>query len=342
MRRTLWLFLIFLLLGGGTFWYLQQNREDDLMRGLRAERNFATPAIEKIQKIVVYHRDGETIRLQRQKGYWQYNGKHKVRPNVMVNLLDAVKRMEIKYKPSKAAVPDMIRNLAGEGIKVELYDGLDNIIKAYYIGGATPDERGTYLIMDGFDQPFVGHIPSWEGNLRMRFELKGEDWKDKTVFGENPQAIRSLSVEYPKLRNRSFKLDKLKNGTYEIHPFYSTTPQMKAPYREGSAESFLAGFESLVAEGFETENEGKDSIRQLLPFCIITLTNDAGETRQAKLHPVFPDQSLVLDPKTGQWTRNANGTVERYFADLNNGEFMLIQDRVFRKVLRGYEYFFGK
>ena len=63
----------------------------------------------------------------------------------------------------------MVKSLASEGIKVELYDRKGEKIKAYYVGGATPDERGTYMIMENAEEPYVAHIPSWEGNLRFRF-----------------------------------------------------------------------------------------------------------------------------------------------------------------------------
>jgi hypothetical protein len=338
MTRTTWLLLAFFVLGIIAVGYTYLNREDALMRGLKAERNFALKDLSRLRKIFIAQRDGETTLLEKKNGDWIYNQKHLARPNAIENLLDAIQRVEIDHIPAKAAVQNIVRNLAGEGIKVELYESGAKPIKTYYVGGGTSDERGVYMIMEGFDQPFVCHIPGWEGNLRYRYNLRGDDWRDKTVFAEDPEQIQSLSIEYPKQKNRSFTLER-KGGSFVIQPFYSTTPLIRAAYREGSAEAFLIGFESLVAEAFENSTPAKDSVRQLVPFSIITLTNTRGKRTWAKLFPIFPDTDLALDPKTGQWVGADGLTVERYFVDHSSGDFMLIQDRVFRKVLRGYEYF---
>lgn len=341
MTRTTWLLLSFFILGVIAVAYTYFNREDALMRGLKAERNFAVKDVSRLRKIFIAQRDGETTLLEKKGSEWLYNGQHKARPNAIENLLDAIQRVEIDHIPAKAAIKNIVRNLAGEGIKVELYESGDKPIKTYYIGSGTQDERGVYMIIEGFDQPFVCHIPGWEGNLRYRYNLRGDDWRDKTVFAEDPDNIEKVSIEYPKQKNRSFKLER-KGNSFDIRPFYEITPRFRLPYREGSAEAFLIGFESLVAEAFENETPAKDSVRQIIPFSIITVTNKQGKTTQAKLFPIFPEAVVSTDPKTGQWIGANGATVERYFVDHSSGDFMLIQDRVFRKVLRGYEFFFGR
>ena len=342
MNRTTWLLLSFFILGIIAIAYIYFNREDALMRGLKAERNFAVKDVSRLQKIFIAQRDGETTLLEKKGSEWLYNGKYKARPNAMENLLDAIQRVEIDHIPAKAAIKNIVNNLAGEGIKVELYESGEQPIKTYYIGSGTQDERGVYIIMDGFDQPFVCHIPGWEGNLRYRYNLRGDDWRDKTVFAEDPDNIQSVSIEYPKQKNRSFKLERKGGSSFDIRPFYEITPNLRLPYREGSAEAFLIGFESLVAEAFENETPAKDSVRQIVPFSVISVTNKQGKTTQAKLFPIFPESVMSLDPKTGQWISSDGATVERYFVDHSSGDFMLIQDRVFRKVLRGLDFFYGR
>lgn len=342
INRSTWLLIAFFGLGIAALAYVYLNKEDALMRGLKAERNFGIKNVAQIRKIFIAQRDGETTLLEKRGADWLYNSKFKARPNAIENVLDAIARVEIDHIPAKAAVSNIVKNLAGEGIKVEIYASGEKPIKTYYIGGGTADERGTYMIMEGFDQPFVCHIPGWEGNLRYRFTLRGDDWRDKTVFAENPEAIQAVSIEYPKQKNRSFKLERKGNNRFEIKPFYSITPAIQAPYREGSAEAFLIGFESLGAEAFENSTPAKDSVRQIVPFSIITVTNQQGKTTQVKLFPIFPDLDVVFEPKTGKWISPNGATVERYFADHSSGDFMLVQDRVFRKVLRGYDFFFGR
>lgn len=322
MKRTTLFLIIFLLLGSATTWYIL-SKPDEKTSLAGADRRFKVENTEEIYKIFIADRDGAKTTLERKDGYWLYNGKYTARPNAMDNLLDAIRRVEIQYKPPTAAVKNMITSLATEGIKVEIYNKNNKLLKSYYVGGATADERGTYMIIDGAEQPYVASIPGWEGNLRFRYNLTGDDWRDKTVFAEKAENIESVSIEYPKNRNKSFRLER-KGNNYTITPFYETTPKIQRPYKEGSAERYLEGFRSLGAEAFENENPKRDSIRQLVPFSIITLKNKEGNERIVKLFPLF----------------GTSDQVERYLADVNTGDFMLVQHLVFGKILWGYEFFF--
>ncbi|MBK6949823.1 MAG: hypothetical protein IPH16_18705 [Haliscomenobacter sp.] len=108
------------------------------LRLSREERRFAVPDTSRIGKIFLAHRDNETVLLERKGTQWIYNGNWKVRPGAMENLLDAVRRIEIKYQPAQAAVPNMVRDLGSEGIKVEIYDKRNRPLAVYYVGGSTP------------------------------------------------------------------------------------------------------------------------------------------------------------------------------------------------------------
>lgn len=334
-RSTLILLVLFFILGGATLWYLFKESSGGAST-LGADRAFAVADTTAIHKIFLADREGERVTLERKDGYWLYNGKWKARPTAVRNLLDAVSRVQMLYVPPRAMVDNMVRVLATRGIKVELYGRNGDILKTYYVGGATPDERGTFMMLEGAEQPYVVGIPEWEGNVFFRYNLKGEDWRDRAVFSEDPNRITSVTVEYPKQRNKSFRLEKVDNS-FRIEPLFPTTAVIDKPYRKGSAETFLVAFEQLGAEAFENKNSRRDSIRQLIPFSIITVRNDAGEEKWVRLHPILPP-GAALDIKTGLPTRG--GTIERYFADCSSGDFMLVQDRVFRRILWAYEFFF--
>lgn len=321
--------LLFLLLGAASTWYWMQEKKG-AGSPLAEERNFAVEE-SRIGKIALVWRDGEIVRLTRNGSEWQYNGRWKARPTAMANLLDAITRITIAYKPAQAAVPQMVKNLATEGIKVEIYDPSGKLLKVYYVGGATPDERGTFVIREGYDQPYVAELPGWEGNLRFRYNLRGEDWRDRSVFAEDPDAIRWVSIEYPRQRNMSFRLEK-KQGSFEVTPFYPNTPRSTRPMRPGAAEAFLVGFEQLGAEAFENDYPYQDSIRQMLPFAEIAMGYAQGGEKKVRFYPLSNPADSAGIP--------ANGETERFFAATDRGDFLLVQNRVFRKVFWGYPFFF--
>ncbi len=329
MKKTLLLLLAFGMLGAFVLWYftVQSNIS------LGTDRHFKVENPEDVYKIFIADRQGETVLLERKPGYWLYNGKYKARPNAIANLLDAITRVDIKYKPPQAAVKNMITDLAANGLKVEIYNKNGKRLKAYYIGGSTSDERGTHMIMEGAQQPYVAYLPGWEGNLRFRYNLRGDDWRDKTIFAYQQSDIQSVTVEYPKQRNQSFRIER-KGDDFEVKPFYATTPVINRPLDLSKVEAYLEGFKSLGAEAFENRNPRRDSVQRLIPFSIISVTDKNGNTTVARLFPIIPAHNSAIAPLPG-----AN-VVERYFLDWNREDFMLIQHQVFSKVLREYEFFF--
>ena len=337
MNRTIVLLIIFVLFGGGTLLYLNSSGDSQKSNStLGQDRNFSVPG-EDIYKIFIADRDGTQTTLERKGEGWIYNNQWKAKENAIDNLLDAITRVRVRYKPAEAAVENMIRSLATEGIKVEIYGQANKLLKAYYVGGAPPDERGTYMILEGEEQPYVNEIPSWEGNLRFRYNLKGKHWRDETIFDYQLEDISSVSVEYPKQRSKSFILKKEGEST-EVAPFFETTKLIEKPANEGLIEAFLIGFEKFIAEGFENENPGRDSISNLIPFCKISVEDHEGEIKTLSLFPIYPDRSGI-DLETGEVIRS-DIPVERYFADCSNGDFYLVQNRTTKRFLWSYDSFF--
>lgn len=336
MKRSQILLLLFVLLGSVTGYFLYNQKQQPDYSTLTADRNFAPDNIEDIHRIFIAHRDGYIADLKKRGSQWMINEDQVVRKNAIDNVLDAVERIKVKYKPPTNAVPNMVQNLATEGIKVELYDAKDKLLKTYYIGGSTADERGTFAIMEGSEQPYVTHIPGWEGNLRFRFNFKGDDWRDKTLFRYRIQDVQELSIQYPKQRNLSFKMTR-KGNEFEVLPFNDASPRKPIPPNQSRVDAFLAGFNEIIAEAFENDNPIQDSILQLLPFSIINIKDQQGNEREVKLFPIVLD-GVSIDPKSG--LRIMQKEIERYFVEVDNKDFMLAQNRLIKEILWAYDYFF--
>ena len=287
--------------------------------------------VESIQKIFLADRRGNQTTLERSEEGWIYDGRYPVNPNVIKNLLDAVSQVEIQYIPPAAATRPMVEDLASSGIKVEVYGKKDDLLKAYYVGGTTADERGTIMIMEGSEQPYVTQIPSMVGALRVRYAVTGDQWRDKTLFHMKPEDITEVSVEYPKMKNRSFRLTREEDG-FSIRPFYEVTRPITLPYKQGSAEHYLQGFEGIIAEAFENENPLRDTIVQRLPFSIITVQTKGGEEQVVRLHPAISSNAYLNE---------APPVFEHYLAEVfPNNDFILVQDRIVTRILWGYDFFF--
>lgn len=333
-KRTILLLLATLLLGAASWWFVQKSGDTKTTLA-GADRAFAVKDTNSIGKIFLADRLGNKTTLVRQGKEWTYNGQYTARPNAIKNLLDAIARVNIQYKPPYAAVENMVKNLSTEGIKVEIYDKEDQLIKAYYVGGSTPDERGTYMILDGYEQPYVCEIPGWTGNIRFRYNLLRDEWRDRHLFAAEIEEIQSVSVEYPQQRNKSFRLER-QGKDFNLTPFYDITPRINKPVAQGKLEQYLVGFGGVQASRFMNQAAERDSIERMMPFTIITLAKTNGDTLSSVLFPFYVDPAI--DEKTGKVVYAER--IPGYYIRTRSGDFMSIQHEVIAKLLWDYVYFF--
>lgn len=257
-------------------------------------------------------RTGVTSTLERDGDGWKFNGQWKASKNAVENLIEAVSQMELAFVPAPAATDNIVKELAGHGIKVEVYGKGNKLLKAYYIGGVTNDGGGTVALMDGAEQPMVVKLPIMDGQVRSRFELTGEAWRDRHVFPFKADEISNVSIEYPQQRNKSFKLNR-DGGDWEVKPFYDNTPAINKPVSKGRVDGFLVNFETLMAESFDNDYSKKDSIRKMVPFSVVYIKNKDGEERKAAFYPTYK-----INTETGE---RKSDVVERFFTDISNGDY---------------------
>ena len=328
MKRTLFLSLLLLLLVG-VIVFLSKRQEAKTRAHEHYEGNFAVEHAEVISKVVLKHRAGPTYTLKRERGSWMINDKYPARMSSVDPLLRALEGVRIRYIPGDAAVKNVLENIEGTYIHVDVFDRAGQKLKSYRVGGVTPDERGTYVVMDGSSQPFVVHIPAWDGALRTRFALSLEDWRDRKFMTIDPAAISAVAVEYPRQKSQSFRL-KRAGSAYQLSPLYPDLRKYPTTYRNGTAEVFLKALSEAACEGFENHYALKDSIRSLTPFCQMEISLEDNSTVELKIWPKGVPVYTEFSPP-----------VHRLFVERIPGDFVLAQYEVIKGILRGYDYFTG-
>lgn len=328
MKRTLLLAVLFVGLGFAA-WYAWHTKSTQTGTISAWDMDFAIKNPGEIGKVFIADRKGGTATIEWKDGRWIYNGKYSARASSVQLLMETLSKLVVKALPTSTAEEPMIKSLATEGIKVEIYDRAGKRMKCYYVGGVTNDEQGTYMIMEGSENPYVTHIPSFIGQLRVRYMVGDENWRDRTVFAEKPETIQSISVEYPQQKGESFQLEKTKEAEYSITPLQSTTTRRAETPRKGVPEAYLLQFERLIAEDFENDNPERDSISSLVPFAIITVTKIDGEEKKVQFWPT----EIKINGSTGKTY------VEHYHVQ-RDADFLMVQDHVFGNIFRGYSFFF--
>ena len=337
MKSTRILIVLFAVLGSLTAWYLFTQKNDAGKTTLGWDRRIAVENIDDVHKIFLGRRDGETTTLLRTDDGWTVNDRYRANDNVMKNLLLAIEQVELQSQPARAALEPIVKDLATRGIYVQLFDKNGEQIKAYTVGGVTPDERGTYFILDGSEQPYVMQLPFLEGGLRTRFALTGDKWRDKRLFRERPDDIVSVRVDYPKQRSKSFEL-KRDGGDFTLEPLYETTARRTTPPDPALARAYLSTFSDVFGEAFENNNPKAPERTQGIPFAQLRVTRRDGSTRTVDFHPYL---------STDNYGNIKGETFDRYFVRVseNNGtttlnDYLLAQHRVVTPVFYGYDSFF--
>jgi hypothetical protein len=338
MKKTnLILAAILAILGSAVAWHFATKSDNDTsIEGY--DFNFAVRDTANVGKIFIADRTGKTATLTRiSPSEWQINGKFKAMPNVINNLLDVVARIELKYRLPRNAVKSVVEDMASRSKLVKVFDKNGKPMRSYYVGGVDMDGLGTYLMMEGSNEPYATHIPNFEGSPAVRYLTEELDWRDRWIFKHSVDDIQEVSIDYPLQKSKAFRL-KRDGGQFNVEPMYPVTPRSPLPANQGLVEAFLIGFRALGSEGFENDFERKDSVRAVMPFAIVSLTDRKGKMTSISLHPV------VKKAEDGTTVLNTEGTafIERYFGDTNDGDFLLVQQLVFQKIFWAYEGFFGQ
>lgn len=337
MNRTLLLLLAVVVLGGVAWFALSQQEEGSSVSLAENDRQFAYPDFEDVDRIFIADRRDHQVTLTR-GGItgWLADGRP-ANENVMKNLLPVLMKMDIRTLPTRKAIPNMIKNLAAEGIRVQLYDKSGQELRDYYIGGPTHDELGVYAIMDGSENPYVVHLPHFTGNIRTRFNHWGDEWRDRVYFRVDPDNVETFSIDYPRQQNKSFRLDR-DGDAFQLSPLYETG-QPARPVSRGLAERALAKYEKYYVNRFENgDTESSAEASAIQPFATITVKQKGEAPRSMLVYPRYQDKTFANDSKTGETI--FTGGLDAFNGFINNGEdWVLLNVETTQPLLVSYDFF---
>ena len=295
------------------------------------ETQFAVEDISKIDLIYLRSRflNTEAV-LNKIDDEWYINKKFKADPAKVNVLLTAIRDVQVKYPVSKDFWNPVIKSLASQGTKVEIYSG-KNKLKTYYVGNPTPDHMGTFYWMENAKKPYVVHIEGFQGYMTPRFFVSEKDWRSKVIFKYTPEEIASVSISWTENPEQSFTID---NTSGKPTLISESNPN---PINDNLVRSYLNYFEKLAYEGFpETKTpEQIDSIyHKTDPFAILTLITTEGDTQELRFHykELTRSSYAQLDIEGVQLPFD----LDSYYAFLNQNavELLQVQDFVFGKVLK--------
>ena len=141
MKKTnlLLLIVIVILVGVSIAIYFVRNYDSQ-----STLRDFAVEDTASITKIFLANKQGSAVTLEREENRWTVNKQYTARRDFVNNLLTTIKKIEVSSPVSSAKLERVMKDLAVQGIKVEIYQGTE-CVKVYYVGGVTEENNGAYM-----------------------------------------------------------------------------------------------------------------------------------------------------------------------------------------------------
>ena len=336
MKKNLLYLVVLFLIGLAVYYLVFVNGSSTLPVN---EKNFAVDDTASIGKIFIASMNKKSILLERnQNGQWLVDKKYGVRPETISLLLKTIKQLSIKYPVSKAARNSVLKTIATNNCKVEIYDLQDNLITAYYVGGGTSDFNGTYMKTIDGENPHVVSVPGFHGVLTVRYITDIEQWKSRNIFSLPINQIKEVSVNYQAREDSSFIIevagvDSVKLYSYKTH--VQINPKQLSKERMGM---YLSLFRNINAEGLENSNPGKDSILMNQPFCEIKVTDIHKNIYEATCY-YMPVTKVTMQQFSNKG-EPMQYDVDHYYATINNGnDFVLIQKFHFGRLFQTIQFF---
>ena len=222
MHRNLRLFYILLLMTGvvaGVNWYAEHHSGN--LEG-NAATAFALADTAAVTRIFIADRDGGMADLERVAGerYWLLNGEHWARKDAVDLVLKTFLRARVKGPVPQAEREQVVKMLAARGKKVEIYTGGDFPVKTWYIGTATQNHTGTYMVLEtpegkGRD-PYVVHMEGFTGFLSTRFFTDEREWRYTGVFDFPGRSLHRVEVEAHDLDYASYAMEIATDGVLTV------------------------------------------------------------------------------------------------------------------------------
>lgn len=228
--------------------------------------------------------------------------------------------------------------MAGKSVKIEVY-AKGKKVKQYYVGHPTQDHTGTYMLMsdpetgENFKDPFITHIPGFNGYLTTRYFVEEADWRGRLMINFRPPQIKQIRLELHEIPDSSFVIDLfsmqrfgLKNGKGQ-----------QLQYSEEKLKQYIAYFQNVNCEYVleKTEHLVDSLSRSGIPFATLTVTDRDNKQNVTQFYHKYPVAS-----KNEQYGVDYKYDPDRLFVKYNGGkDYGVAQYYVFGKMLQTYSYF---
>lgn len=174
-------------------------------------QRFAIADTNAIVRIDLVEKHSDTVYRQlflvRKNGGWRVNDTLPALEQTVHNLLKVLKSQMARAPVAASAQRNILRFLKSDRIEVTL-TFKDGSRETFYVGGPTPDQRASYMLKLGYDQPYEVFMPGLEGYLTPYYVPNLLAWHKAILFEVRSADLASVSLAYLGSPEKSWTLER--------------------------------------------------------------------------------------------------------------------------------------
>lgn len=339
-KNFLYLFLSLLILFLGLRMYFSETT------GLTGH---SPPGVEEeIVAVRLTGAEGEAVNLEiDEEGRWLLDGEFMANVPAVRDMRSVLRNLEIR-RPVPLSDMEAIHAQLGEtGVEAEVFvqghwiplpgdRGLfprKRKIRHFLIGEDSPGGEGTYLRQVGENEPVEVYVPGEGGGLKRVFNPATHIWRDPVVVDLEPSGIMRVETSYSG-DEPGFVLEQSAPGEY--HLYDGSGEEVALPLiRSDRLHRYLNSFSGLYYERLlpGTAGDPPGDVLPGQPSARVYITDDTGlETRLYFFRREVPDDGTLV-------SEFRNYDPNRFYLQVNEGDFALAQYYVFHAIKRPLSYF---
>ncbi len=282
--------LILLIVLIGVFVALFLTQEDTSVVA-QPQSEFAIKDTAAVDQVKITEANGHSIVVQRRTtpGVWKLNdGNFSARPDAINLILETVYRIKVKQEVDPNAKANVIRQIAARNKKVEFFKGGESSpFKTYYIGNATPDKLGTYMLLkvgeEKAEVPYIMHKPGMYGSLDSRFFSDITEWRSHAVFSYGVGEISKVHFQFFEEPQNSHVVEVMEDGKVKL---FDNSGDEVQNFDVSAVHTYITTLRNLNYEGFNKELgiQEADSLMSSMPLYKITVTDIQGNDKTVIIH----------------------------------------------------------
>lgn len=286
---------------------------------------------------------------------WMVDGKWEASRPLVDRALEILHDMRIREQVNKAAIPNVLKNMAAKSIKIEVYQRAhridwfggrlrlfprEKLASTYYLGSETQDMLGSYMLREGDRAPYVIHIPQFRGFIApASFATDPLLWRSHRIVNLPVQKIARIELAIGDAPQESFAVERQGDG---FQLLLLNPPKVANGFDTARVAQLLSSFTNLNFDEYAkvVPKAELDTTFSRPPRTVLTITDVDGRTRQLKTYIKYrnPDDILAMPDTNMYKVFDPN----RLYAVLDDKDTVLIQYFVFDNILQPASFFLGK